>query len=94
MGDRHCGRKPCKRSAERTRCVALDDEERRPVGEQRGDGAGDLAGMDVRIGTARLVKRGARISVEPMLWRSERMLTGEDQSLLKAGASQCRGDGG
>jgi hypothetical protein len=94
MGDRRCGRKACKRTAERTRCVALHDEERGQVGEEWGDGAGDFAGMGERIGSAWAGQRDARIPVESMLRRSERMLTGENQSLLKAGAGQCRGDGG
>jgi hypothetical protein len=89
-GNRRC--ETGERAAKRTRRVALNHEDRRPIGEQRGDRAGDFAGMDVGIAAARVGQRDALILGKPMVRCLQRMLGREDQPWLKVSARQCGDD--
>ena len=92
MGDGDCRRRCCQRAAQGARGVALNDDKRRPVGKQRCDGAGYLAGMGLWVGTARTVQAGMPIALKAMLIGTKRMLAGKDQARLEPAAAQGSGD--
>ena len=81
------------RAAKRARRVALDGKDGRPVGEQRGYGAGNVAGMGVGIAATRAGQRDAWISLETIIVGAQRMLRREDQPRLEAATFQCGRDG-
>ena len=88
MRHRHRRGKAGKGSAESARGIALDNQQARPVGEQRSDRPRDSAGVGVRIAMAGAVKLDPVVGAQSVVGRAQRVLAGEDQTRRKAAAAE------
>jgi hypothetical protein len=84
MRHRHARLERAQRRAERARCIALYNDETRPLGEDGAECADDLANMGVRVFLAAAVEPNGAERTEAKLPRLKSpMLAGEDQARLQ-----------
>ena len=94
MRDRQFGPESGERAAQRTRRVALDDEQVGAIMERSKYSFGNILDVTVRVSRAGAMQLRGRALAEPVIRRIEAgMLSGEDQRGLQVECRQGSGDG-